>query len=244
VKLGARVHKLEFRGAGHRVHYREKGAETSLTARHVWSTIPITGLARLAGPDTPGPVQAAARSLQFRGMLLVYLVLKTGQFTAYDAHYFPGDDIRITRLSEPKNYSGRVEPADVTVLCAELPCQEGDGTWQLDDRELAELVKKDLAHAGMAVNCPVQAVHVKRLPKAYPLYPLGFEEHFDRLDAWAESLPNVLTFGRQGLYAHDNTHHALAMAHAAVGCLRANGDFDRAQWERARLVFADHVVED
>jgi hypothetical protein len=53
-----------------------------------------------------------------------------------------------------------------------------------------------------------------------------------------------VTFGRQGLFAHDNTHHALAMAYAAVDCLSDNGDFDRQAWSRARLEFQKHVVED
>jgi hypothetical protein len=45
------------------------------------------------------------------------------------------------------------------------------------------------------------------------------------------------------LFAHDNTHHALAMAYAAVECLH-DGEFDSAAWERHRQVFASHVVED
>ena len=63
------------------------------------------------------------------------------------------------------------------------------------------------------------------------------------LDAWSESMPGLLTYGRQGLFAHDNTHHALAMAYAAVECL--DGDrFDDSRWRRYREVFATHVVED
>ena len=40
-------------------------------------------------------------------------------------------------------------------------------------------------------------------------------------------------FGRQGLFAHDNTHHALAMAYAAVDCLREDGTFDKNSIEAA-----------
>ena len=51
-------------------------------------------------------------------------------------------------------------------------------------------------------------------------------------------------FGRQGLFAHDNTHHALAMAWAAADAARPDGQVDAAAWSRARAAFAAHVVED
>ena len=64
-----------------------------------------------------------------------------------------------------------------------------------------------------------------------------------RLDDCTETLPGFLSYGRQGLFAHDNTHHALAMAYAAVSCLE-NGKFDLDKWHEHREVFATHVVED
>jgi hypothetical protein len=64
------------------------------------------------------------------------------------------------------------------------------------------------------------------------------------LEAWLGELPHLLTFGRQGLFAHDNTHHALYMAYAAVKCLEASGRFDGERWQAYRQVFATHVVED
>ena len=53
-----------------------------------------------------------------------------------------------------------------------------------------------------------------------------------------------MTFGRQGLFAHDNTHHALAMAYALDGCLGSDGSLDRKAWTACRRDFEKHVVED
>jgi hypothetical protein len=64
------------------------------------------------------------------------------------------------------------------------------------------------------------------------------------LDDWAAAQPRLLTFGRLGLFVHDNTHHALAMAWAAADALRPDGSFDHAAWAVARGRFARHVVED
>lgn len=244
IALGTDVKRVWLGESGHRVEFEHEGQPQSLAADHVWSTIPVTVLARLLEPGAPEAVLEAARSLRFRAMLLVYMVLEQDRFTEYDAHYFPGADLHLTRLSEPKNYAAVREPRGVTVLCAELPCSTEDRVWSLDDADLGRLVREDLARAGLPVQCAVRKVEVRRLPHAYPLYPRGYQDAFDRIDDWLEAQPRVLTFGRQGLYAHDNTHHALAMAQAAVRCLDGDGRFDGEAWGRARKVFETHVVED
>ena len=113
----------------------------------------------------------------------------------------------------------------------------------MSDADLGRLVSEDLARAGLPLPRPAVGVHVERLAHAYPIYLQGYEEPFGQLDAWADSLPRFLSYGRQGLFAHDNTHHALYMAYAAVECLK-DGSFDHAHWQRYREIFATHVVED
>ena len=81
------------------------------------------------------------------------------------------------------------------------------------------------------------------LAQAYPTYLMGYEKPLGVLDDWAAAQPNLLVYGRQGLFAHDNTHHALFMAYSAVECLAGN-EFDRAKWAHLREVFKTHVVED
>jgi len=56
-------------------------------------------------------------------------------------------------------------------------------------------------------------------------------------------VPGVTTLGRLGLFAHDNTHHALAMARDAAAALTDDG-WDDAAWAAARERFRHHVVED
>jgi protoporphyrinogen oxidase len=218
------------------------GTADRIEADLVWSTIPITLLARAIG-TVPATVLQAAEAIHYRAMILIYLELGVPQFTEFDAHYFPGADTRITRLSEPKNYSASTEPAAGTVLCAELPCSPTDPVWTAPDSELAAAVAADLARAGIPLPTTPRAVLVRRLKQAYPIYLTGYEGPFGTLDRWIDSLPNLLSYGRQGLFAHDNTHHALAMAYAAVDCLEPGG-INRSKWGEYRLAFESHVVED
>ncbi len=243
IKLRSRVTKI-VTGDRVRIEVESDGTKASIEADYVWSTIPLAVLARLVEPSPPSHVLESAASMDSRAMVLIYLVLGQDQFSPYDAHYFPERDIQLTRLSEPKNYSDRSEPKGWTVLCGELPCDQSDDVWSASDDALGEIVKDSLSRCGLPVKCPVIKTVVRRLPHAYPIYKNGYEQHFDVMDHWATDLPNVLSFGRQGLFAHDNTHHALAMAYGAVDCLRGDGSFDAQMWESCREAFATHVVED
>jgi len=214
-----------------------------LPAGQVLSTIPLPILVRAVRPSPPPEILAAADALRYRAMVLVYLALQTDRFTEYDAHYFPERNVTITRLSEPKNY-GLSGPAGVTVLCAELPCAPNDSVWSETDEQLAGRVIEDLRTAGLPVRVPVRSVLTRRLREAYPIYDRTYGAHFGQLDDWAARIEGLVTFGRQGLFAHDNTHHALAMAYALGECFDSGGRLDRARWAVHRKAFESHVVED
>ena len=240
VELGAEVTGVDLDPGGARVTIADG---TQVTGRRVWSTIPLPALAAMARPAPDPDALAAAGTLRFRAMLLVYLVLDGGRYSPFDAHYLPEAHTPVTRVSEPPNYRDGDDPPDRTLLCAEIPCDAGDALWRADDDALGRLAADGLAACGLPRPEPA-GVHVERLAHAYPVLRAGYADDLARLDAWAGAHPALLTLGRQGLFVHDNAHHALAMAWAAVDCLRPGGGFDEAAWAAARARFAEHVVED
>jgi hypothetical protein len=129
-------------------------------------------------------------------------------------------------------------------LCAELPCSVDDAVWRASDRELGKLVTHALERAGIPVRCAVLEVATRRLPQAYPIYTRHYRESFETIDRWLTGIEGLVTFGRQGLFAHDNTHHALAMAYALDRCLGDDGSLDTQAWMMCRQEFGSHVVED
>lgn len=244
-RLGTEITKIEREGNRVRaVWTRENGAEHRHEADQVYSTIPLTTLVKLIDPPPPPEVQAAAQAMRFRGMILLYLVLETDQFTEFDAHYFPELSIPISRMSEPKNYNSAKTPKGVTVLCAELPCDPGEKWWGMSDEELGRAFVGWLGDLGLPVKVPVRRCETRRLGQAYPVYDVGYEANFAVMDDWLTSLDGLLSFGRQGLFAHDNTHHAFAMAYRAAEVLRPDGELDRAAWAAHRAEFLSHRVED
>jgi protoporphyrinogen oxidase len=245
-KAGACIHletevlSLEKMPQGWRLRFKIPSGEESMEAGAVFSTIPLPALVRLL--NAPGPILEAAHRLRSRAMVLIYLVLGRERYTEFDAHYFPGPETRITRMSEPKNYGSASLPGR-TVLCAELPCDKQDEIWSMPDSDLGELFLQALGAAGLDKPQALLDIVVRRLPQAYPIYTRDFFEHFQAIDSYLEGLEGVLTFGRQGLFAHDNTHHALRMGYAAAECYQG-GAFDRERWREYREAFASHVVED
>ena len=214
-----------------------------VVARRLWSTMPLTTLVSLIEPEVPEVVRSAAASLRHRALVLVYLLLDRDRYTPFDAHYFPGLDVSFSRVSEPKNYRDGPDPSGRTVLCAEIPCTVGDEPWEASDAELGEQVTDELVGQGLPPFVPA-AVEVRRLPRVYPVYEPGFEAALAAVEDWAAGEDRLLTFGRQGLFVPDNTHHALAMGAAAAAALRPDGSFDAGSWRAAREGFRSHVVED
>jgi protoporphyrinogen oxidase len=215
-----------------------------VTARHAFSTLPLPVLARLTQPGPSLAAIEAATRLHFRAMVLVYIVHEGGRWTPYDAHYIPGPESPVSRLSEPANYRESAEdPTGRSVICAEVPCTVGDEIWKATDDDLAWLVDLTLERCELP---PLRRgdVVVRRLPTVYPVYEQGFERHLAGLDAWIRTVPSLTTFGRLGLFVHDNTHHALVMARDAVAALDDAGTFDNRAWDAALDRFATHVVED
>lgn len=219
-----------------------KVGDDVVEATTVVSSLPAPLLARMAG--APDDVLAAAGRLRHRAMVLVFLVLDAPQVTTFDAHYFPELNTPVSRMNEPKNYRQSDEdPADVTVLCAEVPCWADDETYRADPRVLAERVMSTLAPLGFAWPRLLD-VEVRRLPRVYPVYTGQYTADLGTIEAWVEDQPGLLTFGRQGLFVPDNTHHALLMGQEAAFSVRDDGSIDLARWARVREGFRDHVVED
>jgi hypothetical protein len=114
----------------------------------------------------------------------------------------------------------------------------------MTDGELGAYITDDIRRVGLELARPPARTFTRRIAQAYPIYLRGYDASFAALDRWMSKLDGFLTYGRQGLFAHDNTHHTLAMAWAAEGCLGEDGRFDRERWAVSREVFETHVVED
>jgi protoporphyrinogen oxidase len=210
----------------------------------VLSTIPITALAGLLRPEAPDEIRKACDQLRYRGMILFYIILNTDRFTPYDAHYFPEEGVIFSRISEPKNYSESAEPQGLTGLCVEIPCNVGDSLWASQEEQMSDRVLEDMRRVGLPVDSRIKSTFMRRLSSVYPIYDKNFGSSISALDDYISRIPRLVSLGRQGLFAHDNTHHTMEMAYRANDCLDSALTWNAEKWKRYREEFKSHVVED
>jgi protoporphyrinogen oxidase len=238
VRTRTRVDALDVSGP-RPVAELSSGRHTRAT-RVMWTASPGNLAGAVRGRHVP---PSTLDSVPVRALVLVYLVVPTGRYTPYDAHYVPDIDVAFSRLSEPRNYRSGPDPDDRTVLCAEIPCTEGDELWTSDSRSLAELALEGIRRCDLP-PLTVQEVEVRRLPSVYPVLTVGDADARERALDRTEGIEGVTALGRQGLLVADNLHHVIDMAQSAVDCIDASGGWSDEAWERQRARFEGFVVED
>lgn len=216
--------------------------ESHISPDWIFSTLPVTDVATMCEPPLDSAIVEAAASLIFRGMVLVYLELETGQFTLWDAHYFPDSDVPFSRMSEPKNYSETSEPVNRTILCVEVPCTVGGEIWNTSADELQLRISEALGKLGFP-EYPVLHASLEKLPHAYPVYRLGYQECCETLMKQLNLWENFVTFGRQGLFWYANMHHVIDAGHRLSACFRS-GKFDHQAWQNIRNRMEEITVAD
>jgi protoporphyrinogen oxidase len=211
-------------------------AGLEIRAGHVFWSAPLDSFGRSvreASPEAAG----AAEELGYRSMVLLYVELPDGPFTRFDAHYLPGPETRFTRLSEPRNY-GSDPVRGRSGLCLELPC----GPDPAGRDVLLEAASSELGRTPLGFPSVVSDCWTRTLTHAYPVYRMGFERSLETVSGWALSTGRITLLGRQGLFAHDNLHHAMETGLAAASCL--SGVFDRDAWRACLERFRSHCVSD
>jgi protoporphyrinogen oxidase len=206
IKLNAPVLRLERDGdAIARVIYRNGDREEAIRCRGVLSTLPLPQLVAMMTPALPPVVAAHAAQLRYRSLKLIYIALKRPQLTDYHWVYLLDGHFRVNRVSEQKNVSAEMVPADPTVLCIELSLWRDEPLWQASDEEIYRLALGDVMKMGYGVTeSEVDSYHVTDIPTAYPVYELNFEDHLVPVLEALHRIPNLMTLGRHGLFLNNS----------------------------------------
>ncbi|MGH9186052.1 MAG: FAD-dependent oxidoreductase, partial [Acidimicrobiales bacterium] len=199
---GLRVTKIEYgRGRERRI----------IEGDQYISTIPITALAKSVSPPAPPEVRAALSKLRYVSIVFVYLKINKPQVSPDNWVYLPEKELRVHRISEFKNFSAKCAPPGKTLICAEITCRSGDETWRADVETLRDMAVTDLEKVGLIKRHEVLDAFVKRIPFAYPVYDLEYKEHLTPVREFIDSLENIETGGRQGLFRYNNMDQSVEM---------------------------------
>ena len=189
---------------------RNSEGEERIGAGELISTIPATSLVKMMEPAPPPDVMEAAVKLRFRDLLLVAVMVGRERVTDQTWVYIPEKKIPFGRIHEPKNWSVDMAPADKTLLVIEYFCFKGDSTWTAPDEELSKVTCDGLEKLGFIRPGEVIGTEVVRVPGAYPLFEVGFEDNCKKVYDWLGGFKNLQVAGRAGTFQYQNMDHAIA----------------------------------
>jgi len=160
-------------------------------------------------PSPPEDILKAASRLRFRDLMVVAIMIDRPRVTDQTWIYIPEQKIPFGRIHEPTNWSEKMAPVGKTLLVTEFFSFAGDALWNESDEKLADVAVENLAHLGFIKRHEVIGSAVVRVPKAYPLFEVGYEELCDTLYGYLSKFTNLHIAGRSGMFRYYNMDHAL-----------------------------------
>ena len=238
ILLESPVVRLERDGEGiGRVVYTRDGREETIACDGVISTLPLPALVTMITPALPAQVAGHAAKLRYRSLKLIYIALKRPLLSDYHWVYLLDPQFRVNRVSEQKNVSRDMVPADRTVLCVELSLWRDEALWTACDAEIYRLALRDIMQMGYGVTeDEVEEYHVTDIATAYPVYELNFEEHLIPVLEGVHRVPNLLTIGRHGLFLNNSMDDNVLLGMKVADRIAARG-FDSQAWLSEMLAF-------
>ena len=238
IRLGSPAVRLERTGDRITdVVYLRNGGEERIACDGVISTLPLPPLVSMITPALPAEVAEHASKLRYRSLKLIYVALKRPVLTDFHWVYLLDEEFRVNRVSEQKNVSADMVPADRTVLCVELSLWRDEPLWAKSDQEIFELALRDLMKMGYGITPDeVEEYHVTDIPTAYPVYELNFEDHLIPVLEGVHRVPNLLTLGRHGLFLNNSMDDNVLLG-MTVGNHIAAGGFQSDVWLSKMLAF-------
>jgi protoporphyrinogen oxidase len=173
------------------------------------SSIPITKLVAMLRPSPPEDILTAASKLRFRDLVVVAIMINRARVTDQTWIYIPEQGIPFGRIHEPTNWSEKMAPPGKTLLVTEFFSFAGDALWDETDERLAEITVENLVRLGFIKKHEVIGSSVVRVPKAYPLFEVGYEGLCDTLYGYLAKFRNLHVAGRSGMFRYYNMDHAI-----------------------------------
>jgi len=209
------------------VSYDRGGRTEQVTGDYVVSTVPLTSLlVHALQPRPPPDVIEAAKSLEFRSVITVNLMLDVPQMTRDTWIYCHDEGLGFARLHEPRNWSPAMAPPGKSSVVLEYFCGKDDAVWRKSEQEMVEWGRKDLCRLGFVRPEQILGGFTERAGNAYPVYSLGYLEKIKAMRRHIEGLDRVAIVGRGGTFRYNNADHSIEMG--LVTAQMINGEVSKA----------------
>jgi protoporphyrinogen oxidase len=187
------------------------GEEQEIESKYLVESVPIVEFVRLLESKVPHEIESAVTKLRYRSQVYLFVTLDKPSVTQDQWIYVPEKNIPIGRISEMKNFSAYMSPADKTSLFLEFFCFEGDRIWDMTPDELFEEALKYCEHAGFFTRKEVRAYYRIAKKNVYPIYDLAYKEYLNVIKNYLSKIENLFFIGRPGRFRYNNQDHSLEM---------------------------------
>jgi protoporphyrinogen oxidase len=181
----------------------------TVTAEEYVSTIPLTAILNMLSPAPPALILEAAGSLRFRDLVIVAIMVDRERVTDQTWLYIPEQKIPFGRIHEPTNWSRAMAPDGKSLLVMEYFSFQGDAVWNMSDDALTDLTVDNLVRLGFVGRQEVLDSVIVRVPKAYPLFEVGYDVHAGVLFDYLDRFSNLHIAGRSGMFRYYNMDVAI-----------------------------------
>jgi len=223
---------------GWEVSWKEPGAHGNLSADACLSTIPVTDLVRFLGASRPDPgLEQTMAGLHYLSMILVFVRLKRPSVGPDSWLYFPDPTLIFNRACEFRNFDPELSPAGETMLCLEITSLPHDPEWNRPDGYFVREACRDLGKTGLVRQEEILGTTVRRITHAYPVYTTSYRDRLQDVFAFLRNSPALLSFGRQGLFHHNNMDHSIYEGILAAECMMEHGSEAPRFWYAASEQF-------
>lgn len=194
---------------------RVTGVKTSDGATHrhaqVVSTMPLTQLVERL-PGNPPDVEEACRSLLFRNTIIVYLLVEESDLFPDNWVYIHAPDLRCGRITNFRNWVPELHGEQTSsILAMEYWCNPEDPEWTGPDSDMADLARGEIQRSRLAGKVTVLDTKVLRIPKCYPIYRSGYQDHVATVAAHLRRFEGIQVIGRYGSFKYNNQDHSILM---------------------------------
>lgn len=192
---------------------------------HVVSSMPLTQLI-LTLEGAGENVIRAAKSLEFRNTILVYLRVRNEDLFPDNWVYVHSPDLKVGRITNFRNWSSDLYGAEKsTILALEYWCSDDDQLWVLENDTLIKLAKNELAETDLAGREEIEAGHVHRIHRCYPVYRKGYRKILEPIVDYMNGIEGLTVIGRYGSFKYNNQDHSILMGMLAadnIACAAEN----------------------
>lgn len=202
-------------------HTHDQHASASLSryeSDYFFSTMPLRSLIFALDPIAPNDVIVAARSLCYRGLITINLIINKAHICPDHWIYVHEKEVRMGRIGNMNNFSLKMvdNSSKHTALSLEYFTFVDEPFWFKSDYELLEIGKKELEKVGLVKAAAIIDGMVMRTPDAYPVYDENYKEHLGKVLTYLSKFSNLQLMGRNGLHRYNNMDVAMLSAMSAV----------------------------